>query len=271
MNNTRFLDARQLTVACISRPCPCRYGRGMARSRERIGLPILADREVPLYAGDMEADLRVVSRHRLAETITGGLSKPGKMPCPAWGLPASECRTGSRLVKIEGTTCHDCYALKGTFRFKGTIEKYRRRFEGIFHPLWTPAMVFLVRYFCDRYLRLFESGDIAGGNHLKNIITVARHVPDVQIWCPTREIETLRSVHRELMSQAIAIPDNLTIRVSAHLVDGDPPSWWPTTSTVTSAQEAGEGICPAREQENRCDECRACWDADVANVAYRLH
>jgi hypothetical protein len=96
------------------------------------------------------------------------------------------------------------------------------------------------------------------------LITVARNVPDVRVWLPTREYAVVRECASE-------IPENLTVRVSAHMVDAEPPSWWPTTSTVVSGQEPGDGICPAREQENACGECRACWDRDVANVAYRLH
>lgn len=219
---------------------------------------------MPLYQGDVEADLRLVARNRLAETITGGFSHPGKMPCPAWGLPASECKTGSKLAKVEGTTCHDCYALKGTFRFKGTVEKYRRRYEGIFHPLWTPSMIFMVRWYAGDHFRLFDSGDMAGRNHFLNICTVAAHVRDVLFWMPTREAEVLRAC-------ADQIPPNLTVRLSATLIDGDPPYWWPTTSTVTSGQEPGEGVCPAPEQGGNCGDCRACWDKEVANVAYRLH
>ncbi len=40
-----------------------------------------------------------------ARKITGGLSKPGKMPGPAYNLPAWVCQTGQKLAKIEGTPC----------------------------------------------------------------------------------------------------------------------------------------------------------------------
>lgn len=103
-----------------------------------------------------------------------------------------------------------------------------------------------------------------GESHLRNILTVARHTPDVSIWLPTREYQVVRTCAQE-------IPPNLTVRLSAHQVDAEPPSWWATTSTVMSAQEAAEGVCPARDQDNHCHECRACWNGSVANVAYRLH
>ena len=52
-----------------------------------------------------------------ARKITGGLSKPSKMPGPAYNLPAWHCQTGAKLRKIEGTPCFGCYAMKGRYRF----------------------------------------------------------------------------------------------------------------------------------------------------------
>ena len=45
-----------------------------------------------------------------AKEITGGLSKPSKMPGPAFNLPASRCITGAKLVNIPGSVCHGCSA-----------------------------------------------------------------------------------------------------------------------------------------------------------------
>lgn len=219
----------------------------------------------------METDLRLVARNRLAEKITGGLSFTSKMPCPSWGISAARCRVGQALARREGTTCHDCYAMKGTYGFPNVQAKLEERYQGLFHRLWTPAMVFLVRYFCDRYFRLFDSGDIVDEHHYRNIITMARHMPDVQIWMPTREIRTIQNVHRELLRQRLALPENLLVRVSAALIDGEPPPGFPHTSTVISSQEPDKGICPSPENGGTCGECRACWDRSVQNVAYRQH
>ena len=40
-----------------------------------------------------------------AKEITGGLSKPSKMPGPAYNLPAVNCITGAKLVKVPGSVC----------------------------------------------------------------------------------------------------------------------------------------------------------------------
>ena len=57
------------------------------------------------------------------------LSHPSKMPCPAISLDARACKTGSKLAEIEGTVCHDCYALKGFYRMPNTRNAMQRRMD----------------------------------------------------------------------------------------------------------------------------------------------
>ncbi len=206
----------------------------------------------------MAEDLAIVGRDRLAEKITGGLSFNQKMPCPSWGIPATRCKIGSVLAAKEGTTCAGCYARKGRYNFPSVQAKLEQRYQGLFHPLWTPSMVLLVNYFSDKYFRWFDSGDLQGEAHLRNICAVAAATPQISHWLPTREAETVRAVGE--------FPPNLTVRLSAAMIDGKPPRW-PTTSTVVT-----EGAtCPAPQQGNACGECRSCWDRKVKNVAYKLH
>jgi hypothetical protein len=175
---------------------------------------------VPLYTGDLSRDLLIVSRHGVAEKVTGGLSSPGKMPCPAWGI--------SVLAKQPGTTCSECYALKRNYRRETVQEKLKERYRGLFNLLWTLAMAFLIHHYCDRYFRFFESGDLQEVNHLKNIVTIAEAETDVKIWMPTREIETVRAVLKEI----VEFPENLTVRVSASKIDGKPPRALPQPSPL---------------------------------------
>ena len=53
-----------------------------------------------------------------AKEITGGLSKPSKMPGHAYNLPAWRCKTGVKLQAVAGSVCAGCYAMKGRYRFK---------------------------------------------------------------------------------------------------------------------------------------------------------
>lgn len=226
----------------------------------RLRLPLADD--VPLYEGNLDADLPVVARNRLAEQITGGLSLTSKMPCPSWGISASRCRIGAVLATQENTTCAHCYARSGRYRFPNVQRKLEERYRGLFHPLWTPAMTFLIRWYAERYFRWFDAGDLQGASHLHNICTVAAHTPEIRHWLPTREIETVRSVLRERG----AFPANLVVRVSAPLIDGKPPKGLPYTSSVVTDGES----CPAHRQEGVCGACRACWDPQIPHVAYRL-
>jgi hypothetical protein len=66
----------------------------------------------------------------------------------------------------------------GAPSLRGAIaEKYRRRYEGIFHPLWTPSMIFMVRWYAGDHFRLFDSGDVAGRNHLARCVPVVPEAP----------------------------------------------------------------------------------------------
>jgi hypothetical protein len=66
------------------------------------------------------------------------------------------------------------------------------------------------------------------------------------------------------------IPENLTVRISGTMVDGDPPSWWPNTSTVVTE---GDDLCPSSVHGGKCGEhdCDDCWDPGVGNVKYLKH
>jgi hypothetical protein len=66
--------------------------------------------------------------------LVGGLSKPSKMPGWAYGIPAKECKTGSKLQSVEGSTCYDCYALKGCYVFKVVQDAQYRRLASTRHP-----------------------------------------------------------------------------------------------------------------------------------------
>ena len=92
-----------------------------------------------------------------AKKITGGLSAPSKMPGPAYNLPAQACITGSKLVKIPGSVCHGCYALKGRYRFKNVKDALSRRLASIMDPRWIEAMVVLIDK--EPFFRWHDSGD----------------------------------------------------------------------------------------------------------------
>jgi hypothetical protein len=132
-----------------------------------------------------------------ASNITGSLSKPSKMPGKAYGLPAKECKTGSKLAKIPGSTCSSCYALKGCYVFKVVQDAQYRRLDAIRHPLWVQAMAFHLTHQKADVFRWHDSGDVQDLKHLAKIFKVAKLTPGIRHWLPTREA-WVRSTRIEL-------------------------------------------------------------------------
>ena len=194
-----------------------------------------------------------------AKEITGGLSAPSKMPGPAYNLPATQCITGAKLVKIPGSVCHGCYALKGRYRFSNVRMALARRLESLKHPRWVDAMVTLIHGAPG--FRWHDSGDLQSAWHLKQIFEVCNRTPETSHWLPTREAKILKLMDPDI------IPPNLIIRMSSHMIDQGPVTFWPWTSTVSTKSKT----CPARDQGNQCRSCRACWDRKVSNVTYPKH
>ena len=194
-----------------------------------------------------------------ARKITGGLSAPSKMPGPAYNLPASMCLTGAKLVNVPGSVCAGCYALKGRYRFPNVQQALQRRLDSITHPDWVRAMVVLI----DKapWFRWHDSGDVQGPEHIKKIFEVCKLTPGTMHWMPTREARFLKLMDPDI------IPPNLIIRMSSHMIDQGPVTFWPWTSTVSTQAKT----CPAADQGNQCRDCRACWDRNISNVTYPKH
>ena len=194
-----------------------------------------------------------------ARKITGGLSAPSKMPGPAFNLPAVNCITGAKLVKVPGSVCAGCYALKGRDRFPNVQAALNRRLKSLDHPDWIRAMVVLIDN--APWFRWHDSGDLQGPEHLKKIFEVCKLTPKTRHWLPTRETGMLKLMDPDI------IPPNLIIRLSGHMIDGNNSTFWPWTSSVSTKTKS----CPAQDQGNQCKDCRACWDRSVPNVTYPKH
>ena len=126
------------------------------------------------------------------EKIVGGLSKPSKMPGPAYNLPAYKCITGQKLAQVPGSVCHGCYALKGRYRFNNVKSAMERRLEALKHPGWVDAMIQLIKP--HKEFRWHDSGDLQSLDHLKNIFRVCKGTPETKHWLPTREAQILKRV-----------------------------------------------------------------------------
>ena len=194
-----------------------------------------------------------------AWTIVGGLSKPSKMPGWSIGFPAKECKTGSKLRLVKGSTCHNCYALKGCYVFKVVQDAQYRRLAAVKDTRWVQAMAALIQSKRPNVFRWHDSGDVQDLDHLNKIYKVCELTPSKRHWLPTREAWIKDHVSRA--------PDNLVIRFSAPMVDQSAPATWANTSTVVTSG----ATCPAPKQNNECKECRQCWNKDIKNIAYGEH
>tara|TARA_B100001094_G_C18047173_1_gene728062 strand:+ start:428 stop:1111 length:684 start_codon:yes stop_codon:yes gene_type:complete len=216
-----------------------------------------------------------------AEKAVGNLSRPSKMPSYAWSISAKRCNTGSKLAKVKGSVCYNCYALKGRYMFNNTQDALERRFTAwdSNRNRWTDAMIYLMHnkqhIVNTGHFRFFDSGDIQGVDMLNDINTVAWASPHIRFWLPTKEYKLIKNYD-------IDIAPNLVIRVSAPNIDKDFPSWayspnnhaYTHISTVYSKDniDTAKGvICPASKQGNQCGSCRACWDDTVSEVSYIAH
>ena len=197
-----------------------------------------------------------------AHKITGGLSKPSKMPGPAYNLPAAACQTGAKLVKIPGSTCSGCYALKGRYRFGNVQKALNRRLKALEDPRWIAGMITLIQG--RPVFRWHDSGDIQSAQHLKNIFEICKATAETLHWLPTREAQFIKDLQPEV------VPKNLKIVFSDHMNDqAHGVTFWPYTSGVTTKR--GAVTCPAPKQDNKCLDCRKCWDRDVKRVIYGKH
>jgi hypothetical protein len=209
----------------------------------------------------------------LEQTI-GTLSAPSKMPCFSFSIPASECKVGSRLRKIEKSTCAKCYAHKGFYGFPSTRKSLANRFDKLNtcdFDLWVASMTQLIlKKEKSGFFRWHDSGDVQTVEHLERIVQVAKNLPQISFWIPTREFK----ICKEYIDKNGKFPENLTVRLSSWFRESAPSkkfadSVGAVSSTVGYKESAHE--CPAGSQGNKCLDCRACWDKSIPNVDYPLH
>jgi len=198
-----------------------------------------------------------------AKKIIVSLSKPEKMPGFAYGIPAAECKTGSKLRLIPKSVCSDCYALKNNYtRFPAIVQAQYKRLESIKDPLWVEAMAVVINSKAvaqHEVFRWHDSGDVQDLQHLEKIFEVCRLTPEIQHWMPTREAW--------VKDHLSSCPKNLIIRLSMTMINQPAAGTWGNTSTVVTK----DATCPAPTQGGSCGDCRNCWNPEIKNIAYGQH
>lgn len=212
-----------------------------------------------------------------AKQILGGdITTNSKMPGHCFGVHTDACAVGGKLHSIKGSVCAQCYARRFE-QFRPAVDTGRKaRLNALRLALktsegrrqWIDAIVTLITKRQVKWFRWHDSGDLLNGYHLAMICEVARECPDTQFWLPTRE----KALVSEFVRAGNHIPDNLTIRVSAAMVDGVPPAVpdGVQTSAVHTAFPIG-AECKAPDNGAKCGACRMCWDKTVPTVSYKKH
>ena len=223
--------------------------------------------------------------------ITGGLSRPSKMPGPGFSIPADTCITGTKLRKKPKTVCFICYAHKGRYVFSNVQRALRRRYtllmavlaagpESQPWALWLDAMVKLIG--AHRFFRFHDSGDLQSLDHLRLYIELATRLPGVLFWLPTRELNLITSAYGSKILPPFRYPHNLCIRYSASMMNTVTTRWRPSSGVWSrhnldsiggrvAALQQGVYVCPAPDLGGTCGQCRACWDNGRETVVYLKH
>ena len=208
-----------------------------------------------------------------AENMVGGLSAPSKMPSYAWSISAKRCGVGSKLAKVKGSVCYNCYALKGRYMFPMVQDALERRYKAweSNREQWVDAMIYIMHnkkhIINTGFFRWFDSGDIQGEAMLSDMNTIAWASPHIRFWLPTKEYKLIKDSDME-------IAPNLIIRVSNPNKGRNTLEGYEHISTVYTKDNLKDSkgyICPSSKQGNKCGDCRTCWNDKVNEVTYIAH
>ena len=202
------------------------------------------------------------------------LTHTSKMPGASFSLSAQKCITGSILHKQEGTVCSKCYARKGRYNFPNVRNAQDRRLTQVNDRDFVRCMTEVLKNDkITQKVKLFrwhDSGDLQSLEHLEKIVQIAKNLPNIKFWIPTKEYNIVRMFKGE-------VPKNLTIRVSYPMINGRFNGQYECTSSVSSkellSEVKKEEICPATETHTTCNDngCTKCWDKEIVNITYVKH
>ena len=212
------------------------------------------------------------SKIKDALEYVGGFSKPSKMPCPSYSLPASACKVGAKLRGLKGSVCADCYCCKGMYRFPCVKNALEKRLATIEKDGWVDAMVFAILKKKLSFFRFHDSGDIQNVAHLEKIVEIAKRCSSCKIWLPTKE----NAIVLQYLAAHKSFPENLTVRLSCPMMDGENLAVKNLAAKnglcVASASRNMEIVnCHAYKTDGACGDCRACWNKNVFEITYKRH
>ena len=189
----------------------------------------------------------------------------------SWSLQAIETCPGSIASPGELVdACKGCYATTGNYRYPNVIAPRAHNKEDWQRMEWTDEMVNELEK--DRYFRWLDSGDLYSLALAEKVYEVMQRTPWVKHWLPTRMHKFPK--FREIFNRMKALP-NVSVRFSADSVTGEyMPGLHGSVigpDASTFQEQSGVSLCRAYEHEGKCSGCRACWNKDIALIAYPAH
>lgn len=214
------------------------------------------------------------------ERNENGLSKTDKLNCYSWSIPREHCKTGMRYAEESNTTCSQCNTARGHYGTRVVKTAMSQRYDAwLEQKYWIEAITYLIKNSGYELFRWFDSGDLQEEYMLLQFIKIANILPKKKFWIPTQEKEMVANVVRK----GYEIPKNMTIRLSAKYINGDPPTQlakelnsqsnvhgYIGTSRVLRIKEFNDYngfVCPSSKQGNQCLSCTMCWKS-IRDIPY---
>ena len=204
------------------------------------------------------------------------------MPWYGFSTSALDCQTGSKLREVKNSVCSKCYACRGNYCFSNVKESHTKRLDATKDPRFVEAMTTVITTLYNRgkktyklngkdvkenRFRWHDSGDIQSLEHLEKINQIAINCHFIDFWLPTKEI----GYTNQFLKKHKEFAPNLTVRVSNPMI-GETFKKAPMGLPFSTVNVTDNNImqCSAPQQDNKCLDCRMCWDKDK-NVNYKAH
>jgi protein gp88 len=209
------------------------------------------------------------------------LSEARKMPCPSWSLPARRACPFS--LHTPGAICAACYADSGNYRRYPNVKRAQlvrydwardcmRTAEG--RELFVGTLSAGILACRNEFFRVHDSGDLFSPIYTRCWGDIARRVPSVRLWIPTRSHRALltdspmANYWREAFAHLNGA-SNVVCRPSADDFNDPAPMVPGFAAGSTAVDEAP--TCLAHTRRHRCGSCRRCWTDPRRAIAYRRH
>lgn len=198
------------------------------------------------------------------------LSKTSKLDgILSWSLQAIETCPASKDANGDLVpACRGCYATTGNYNYPNVKVPRLENRQDWQRSEWVSDM--LIALDSSRYFRFFDSGDMYALELAEKILELCTKATWCKFWIPTRMHKF--SKFATVIAKLQALP-NVVVRFSSDQVDGTKVQG-ETTSVIFSEATQLDGTefeCKAYENAGKCNGCRACYNKDVAVIAYKAH